>query len=268
MGAAGGSGVASYPPGSWTVANAAYLTTKGSTTPTAFTNDLYISEDGVNVVTLSQSYTSYYYTMTTPWDISTLTYANKSLGLGNQTFGLTMNPEGTKLYTAENNTNSIRERSLSTAWDVSTATNVNTFVYTAQDTTANDVHFKPDGTKMYILGDVNDTVFEYDLSTPWSIVSATFLQSFSIAAQDNQPYSMDMRDDGRVMMVQGNQNDRIYQYDLSEPWDITSATYIGFFSVSAQETNTSGLFFRPSGSDFYVTGFTSGVGFHQYTMLP
>ena len=50
------------------------------------------------------------------------------------------------------------------AWDVSTASYDDKYKsVNSEDTNPRDVSFKSDGTKMYIMGTTNDTVFQYSL---------------------------------------------------------------------------------------------------------
>lgn len=51
-------------------------------------------------------------------------------------------------------------------WDISTATYnavLPEFNVATQDTSPQGVFFKPDGTKMYVIGSAGDAVYEYDI---------------------------------------------------------------------------------------------------------
>ena len=90
----------------------------------------------------------------------------KKFYLGDQTstpYGIYVKPDGTKFYIA--GSGYIWEYSMSTAYDVSTATYVQNFSITAQESSITGVEFKTDGTKMYVIGTSGDDVNEYDLST-------------------------------------------------------------------------------------------------------
>ena len=50
----------------------------------------------------------------------------------------------------------------------------------AQDSQPEALFFKPDGSKMYIIGRTTDDIFEYDLSTAWDITTISFLQSLPL----------------------------------------------------------------------------------------
>ena len=67
---------------------------------------------------------------------------------------------------------------------------------TAENDNPNAIHFKPDGTRMYIVGRSVDEVNEYILSTPWSISTASFVSNFSISSEGANPRGLYIRDDG------------------------------------------------------------------------
>ena len=131
------------------------------------------------------------------------------------------------------------------------------FDVSAQDTTPTGLFFKPDGTKMYIIGDSGEDVNEYDLSTAWDVSSATYLQNFSVASEDTNPRGIFFKPDGTKMYVVGGAAPDINEYDLSTPWDVSSASYLQNFSVSSQGTTATGLFFKPDGTKMYVAVFSS-----------
>lgn len=146
--------------------------------------------------------------------------------------------------------------------------NRKSFSIAAQEPTAGAVFFRPDGTRFYIVGSTNDTVYQYNLTTPWDISTASFTagQSFSIAAQEATANSLFFRDDGTKMYILGTTNDSIYQYTLATAWDVTTATYDNVsFSVTAQDGTPTGLYFRPNGLEFYISGDTNNAVF-KYTL--
>jgi len=64
---------------------------------------------------------------------------------------------------------------ISVAWNVSTATYLQAFSVAGQEIYPSGVFFKPDGTKMYVLGGVGVDVNEYDLSSLIGLADATGL---------------------------------------------------------------------------------------------
>jgi hypothetical protein len=88
---------------------------------------------------------------------------------------------------------------------------------------------------MFIVGTTGDDVNEYDLSTGFDVSSASFVDSFSVAAQDTSPTDIAFNPDGTKMFVVGYAGIDINEYDLSVAFDVSSASYTQSFSVAGQE---------------------------------
>ena len=84
---------------------------------------------------------------------------------------------------------------------------------------------KPDGTKMYVVGLVGRDINEYNLSVAWDISTASFVQNFSIAAQEIFPQAVVFKIDGAKMYVVGSDTDTVYQYTTGTGSDIATFTY-------------------------------------------
>ena len=63
----------------------------------------------------------------------------------------------------------INQYTLSTAWDITTASYLQKLSLSSQDSDPRGVAFKPDGTSMYIIGQASPAVFEYTLSSKTSL---------------------------------------------------------------------------------------------------
>ena len=95
--------------------------------------------------------------------------------------GFTFNNDGTKMFITGHIGDDINEYILSTAWDVSTASFVDTFSTKSEDGDGRDVKFNQDGTKMFVLGQINISVCEYTLSTGFDVSSTvTFIDCKSV----------------------------------------------------------------------------------------
>ena len=173
-------------------------------------------------------------------------------------------PDGLKMYVLGNSGDDVNEYTLSTAWDISTATFLQNFSVATQETNPTGLSFKPDGTKMYVLGLAGDYVNEYDLSTAWDVSTASYLQNFSIATQESNPQDLFFKPDGLKMYVTGSAGDDVNEYTLSTAWDISSASYNQNFSVATEEITPTGVFFGDNGTKMYITG-QSGAAVWQYS---
>jgi len=151
------------------------------------------------------------------------------------------------------------------SWSVSTASFLQSFSVAAQDTSPIGLFFKPDGTKMYVIGEIGDDINEYNLATPWDVSTALFLQSFSVAAQDTSPTGIFFKPDGRKMYVLGYIGGDVNEYNLATPWDVSTALFLQSFSVATQETQPRGVFFKPDGAKMYVLG-TVGDDVNEYDL--
>ena len=121
---------------------------------------------------------------------------------------------------------------------------------------------------MYIMGNTNDRVYEYNLSTPWLVSSAVYNSvNFSPGTQDTDPVAVSFKPDGTKMYILGNTNDRIYEYNLSTPWLVSSAVYNNIsFLVTRQESSPYGLFFKPDETKMYIVGNVNDR-VHQYSTV-
>jgi DNA-binding beta-propeller fold protein YncE len=208
------------------------------------------------------------YSLSTAWDISTASYEKKTANLGDTIpTGLAFKSDGTKVYIVGFGNDTVYEYSLGTAWDLATiSTSASaSFSVATQDGTPTALAFKSDGTAMYVLGNGNDTIFQYTLSTAWNVSTASYAsKSFSAASQDNQVQGMSFKPDGSELYVVGYTNDTIYKYSLSTAWDISTASYTSTsFSVSTQEANPSAIAFNNDGTKMYIGGLTNAV--YQYS---
>jgi sugar lactone lactonase YvrE len=140
------------------------------------------------------------------------------------------------------------------------------FDYSGQDGSGQQVLFKPDGTKMYILGSVNDSVFEYDLSSAFDLSTASYQRSKSVSSQDNFPVGLAFNSNGTKMFITGNTNDAVFQYSLSGAYDVSTASYDSVsFSVTSQDTAPYGLFFNNDGTKMFVVG-DAGNDINEYAL--
>ena len=206
------------------------------------------------------------YDLSTDWDITSASYLRNFSIAAQDTAptGIFFKPDGTKMYVLGSIGDDVNEYDLSTAWDVSSASYLQNFSVATQETVPQGIFFKPDGTKMYVIGSTGDDVNEYDLSTAWDVTSASYLQNFSVAAQEATPTGIFFKPDGTKMYVIGSTGDEVNEYDLSTAWDVSSASYLQNFSVSAQESSPTGVFFKPDGTKMYVIG-AAGDAIWQYS---
>jgi len=199
---------------------------------------LYIKPDGLKFYTIGiQADVVHQYTMSTAWDMSTASYDSVSFSVTSQEGepqGISFKTDGTKMFVVGSLGDEVNEYSLSTAWDISTASFTTNFVISGQDTNPNDIYFKDDGTKFWISGDTNNTVYQYSCSTVWDISTASYDSiSFSVATQETGPQGLSFGNSGTKLYVVGTGNDTVFQYSTGSAATITYPSTVEWPSGTA-----------------------------------
>ena len=173
------------------------------------------------------------------------------------------------MYVLGNGTDTIYQYSLSTTWDVSTASydSIN-FSVSSQGTEPRAIAFNTNGTKMYMAEKSSYSVYQYSLSTGFNLSTASYDSvSFSIVSQETNPTSISFNGDGTKMYISGYDSDSVHQYSLSTGFDLSTASYDSVaFSVASQNSVPGDTVFKPDGTKMYMCGF-SGGNIYQYSTV-
>ena len=215
------------------------------------------------------------YDLTTPFDISTASVAvgstdDASININNSPGGLVLSPDGTKIFMGTAVDDGILELPLTTPFDVNTnATNADTFFLdtSSQDTGTFGLCSNEDGTKFYMVGFNTDTVYQYNLTTGFDLSTASFAnKSLAVGSQAFVPVDAAISTDGTKLFVLDNLTDKVFQYNLSTPFDVSTGSYANVeFSAASQDSSAQGLVFANSGTKMYVAG-TSNDSIFQYSV--
>ena len=113
------------------------------------------------------------------------------------------------------------------------------------------MYFKPDGLRLYIVGNSSDKVHAFTLSTAWDITTASFDNvTYDTSSQEPNPHSLTFNPDGTMMFVGGN-SDALYRYNLSTAWDISTASHHSTRTTSAKSVYD--VTFKPDGTQAWMT---------------
>ena len=221
-------------------------------------SDYYVQSDG----SLAAGVTSI------PYDISSATYTQNFNVSSQETSpqGLAFSPDGTKMFMVGYADDKVFQYALSTAFDISTASYSSIyFSVSGQETIPRGLAFSVDGGKMFVLGTTADQVFEYTLSSAFNVSTASFVDAFSVAAQETDPQGIAFSTDGAKMFITGHTGQDVNEYALSTVFDVSTASYTQNFSISGQETQPTGIAFNSVGTKMFIIGVT-GQDVNEYTL--
>jgi len=178
-------------------------------------------------------------TLFAAWDITNAVYDNKSISLSSQLSDAqdaTFNSDGTKLYTVSFSNTTVYQYSLSTAWDVSTATYDNKSLSVVASPTA--ILIGDNDTKLFSLGSGN-SVSQYNLSVASDISTATFITTKASGGSATSVEGFSIVNGGTQMYVASRSPFiGVHQYTLGTAWDISTVTPTGTsLNVSATVSN-------------------------------
>ena len=186
------------------------------------------------------------------------------------------NNDGTKVFVLGRDNDNVYEYSVSTPFDVSTMSavvqtlDISVVSSTQGDNAANGIDFNTDGTKLFVLGQGQDNVDEYALSTGFDLSTASFTRSLDISGQENQPYGIAFNNDGTKMFITGRRGDDVNEYILTTGFDISTASYSQKFSIDQGNGRPSAVRFNSDGTKMFILeGGTTAEGdntIFQYTL--
>lgn len=237
-----------------------------------FIEAMFIGNSGADLFIATANQQVRRITMSTPWLISsgTLTSSKNVATPCADPHGVWFKSDGTIMVTTNDASNNIHKWDLSTAWDVTTATydTGNVFVATAYDSLPRGTIFNPEGTVAFYCGRSADQVHQFNLGTAWDLTSITFDSSLVI---DPDPGLEDIQDifvsqSGLTMFVLDDTTDKIFEYNLSVAWDLSTATYSGYSLDTTPETTApKAIFVSDDGLKLYV-GDDTDDRIYQYSL--
>ena len=164
---------------------------------------------------------------------------------------------GRHLYIGSSSARRIYYYKLHTPFDISDRTFVNS-KYESDWHGIHGMEIDENG-EYFFLTDYNDRVHTYQMLDPYNITgtireggrSGVDLHSTNIPFDDN-PTGVAMKPDGTKIYTIGYRNDRVAEFNLSTPFDVSTASLNGNFDVENEINTPFGLYFKPDGTAFWV----------------
>lgn len=174
--------------------------------------------------------------------------------------GIYLKSDGTKMYIA-NHQEKVHEYSLSTAWDITSASHDYQLSIATYFADIQGLFFKSDGTKMYTCDVSRKNIEEFALSTAWDLSTTSWTRSLDVSSTVEKPYGLYFKPDGEELYMVDQRYFRIYKYTLSTAWDISTASYDSYESFASIDGDTFSwsadrpmdLFFKDDGTVLFLT---------------
>ena len=216
------------------------------------------------------------YNLSEPFNVGSSVTLDHNINISsieNRAQGIKFNTDGTKVLVLGTQGDGVDAWDLTTPYDVSTLTVANT-THTPIGDNPRGFDFNNDGTKMFVLQ--LDEIQEYLLSTPFDPNTKGTEKTLSIPTISNAtPQGFAFNNDGKKMYVTRSKNSNSYdnslntitEYDLTNPFDISSASSNGaYISSYTDHEQISGVTFSSTGSKLYYINFNAADEVRQFSL--
>jgi hypothetical protein len=227
---------------------------------TADYTGIYFKPDGKQAYFMNGSRYVFSSTFSNSWNLSSLSggVVSNTRSTGTTTnVGLFFRPNGGTYYNISVSSpyESVAPYNVAPPWSVS-STSATTRQLT-DDTNMVKVVFSNDGTRMFSLGKSNNRIYAYNLSTAWSISTATLSTSYSIGS--NSWTDMIIATTGKHIFV-STSTGQIYRITLATAWDLATVSSMALNLTLANTYSSGGDFniaamhITPYGDRLFVAG--------------
>lgn len=205
----------------WDSSTVTYVRDLNVTADFSYCTGIEFSPDGTKLFVSggqSSSYKVIRYDLSIPWNILT---ATKTQQLSTTApGGLRIKSDGTVYYfLSAENPDQIKQYTLATPWDLTTISGFPTETLNIETITGdNNIYgftFFNNGTKLFTVGSGNAEVYEFNLSTSWSISTATLVGTLYVGNKLANPSDVFIKSDKTTFFVCGGVNDKLFQYSIN-----------------------------------------------------
>lgn len=239
--------------------------------------ELFVLDDNTNII--------YKHSLSDAWNIQSASTtavqqspALTTFGVNSNVIGLDIKPEGDRLYFGQflDGNNRIIECQFQESWNLQTLSSQ--FTYNANVTSIlagqsivassglRDVKFDTAGANVYVVNSVTDRIYQFALSTPWQVNTASFVGQL-VTTGEIAATGIHFKPDGTLFYLTGTDTDTIRSFNVSNTWNITSATLDRTYTPSVGEGTSYMLTVKPEGDILYYGG-TDTDDIFQFDLPP
>lgn len=201
-----------------------------------------------------------------PWDITTAAYSSVSKSLTGVPVGIKFSTDGLYMFISNDTGDKVDRYTLVNPWDLNTVSANPDQTYTLTNVTngvstlliPRGIDFNPDGTRMYVTDDSQNSVYQFNLVTPWSVNTAAYSGNtifLNVAPlSESSPVHAVISSDGTRLIVTGTASDRIWEFTLPTPYSLAGAFLHGFMRVALTGNSNNSMPPLPASSEGNVSG--------------
>lgn len=248
----------------WDLSTASWNSSSQSfaTLPGGEVRSLTFSSDASKLFILTYSPDRVYqFSLPNPGDITTVINDNVNFTFNStqkisDAYQLAFNNDGTKLFVLGRTYGAIAEYTLSIPYNLlgmqysGRYAQVNTL---SGESDPYGFAFSGDGSRIFVQYTTRTTQIKVG-SSPFTLQeNPGYAGRFNSTAQVTNPRAISFSLDGYNMYLVDSSDRRVYQYYLSTPWDVTTASYTGASYYFVYEfTNPTGILWKPDGTKFWL----------------
>ena len=212
----------------------------------------------------------YQYSIGTAWNLTTCLYNSEYFDVSAQTtnpMAVCFSETGTKMFLSSYSDKKVYQYTVTTAWDVRTAYYDNVSLdMSVINSNPQCIRFNSNGTSFYAASYDQGRIYQYNLSYPYDLATASYDDALSTFGQDQYAFSFFFKSDGSKLYVIGDSYNRVSQYSLGSPYDISTASYDNRNFWISQDNNPNSLFFKDDGRRMYVFGSANKILYSYSTV--
>jgi propanediol dehydratase small subunit len=180
---------------------------------------------------------------------------------GSAPSGASFSGDGSRLYVSERDGGVVRSFGLS-PWAVGAARERRSLDVSQNDAAPTGVDVAGGGSVLAVSGDDTDSLYVYRMADSHNLTNATLSSQLDVGDKAGSPSAVELEAGGDRLYVADSAEAEVEQYELAEPYNVSTATHLASLSVSAQTGAPTGLAFGGSGSVMLVSGDAGSV--HRY----
>ncbi len=131
---------------------------------------------------------------------------------------------------------------------------------------AHGITFKPDGTKMFVVGKTQERIFEFDLSTAFDISTATISSNeYNHGLEDDDATDIKFNSDGTTLFLAGAGDQEINVYNLSTAYDVSTSVHQNTY-FNGDGLDFVAIAFNTNGTKLFIYDKTGDDSIKQYSL--